>query len=171
MKLWGIIDIMSKKINLKQIILVVAILLLMVIFVVLLMDVFLNKMDYTSNEDINLSFVAVIVEVIFVFPYFVALIILLHGGYYALKSTPFSTAKCLHCISAGITLVSILSYELLYLGICFYDIFYDMYMSVDFRDAFFEIASLALLASIVLDIIGTILYKREQKRQLKSTDS
>ena len=114
---------MSKKINLKQIILVVAILLLMVIFVVLLMDVFLNKMDYTSNEDINLSFVAVIVEVIFVFPYFVALIILLHGGYYALKSTPFSTAKCLHCISAGITLVSILSYELLYLGICFYDIY------------------------------------------------
>jgi hypothetical protein len=38
-------------------------------------------------------------------------------------------------------------------------------------DTFFMIAGLALLASITFDIIGTILHKREQKRQLKSADS
>ena len=158
---------MSKKINLKQIILVVAILLLMVLSVVLLRDMFLNRIDYTSNEDINLGYVTVICGVIFVFPYFLALIMLLHSGYYSLKSTPFSKAKQMHYISSGITLVTILSYGLLYLVA----IFYDIYISMDFSEIFFQITSTALLTSFIFDIIGTILHKREQKRQIKSADS
>ena len=97
--------------------------------------------------------------------------VLLHSGYYALKSTPFSKAKCLHYISSGINLVTILSYVLICAGIIFQLIPKRIYLSLDVSDTFSLAACLASFVSIVLDIIGTILHKRNQKRQIESADS
>ena len=97
--------------------------------------------------------------------------ILLHSGLYSLKSTPFSKAKRMHYISFGIAWSIFLSYELLFI-MEFFSIISDdvMFFMLTF-DPFSLIVFWGVFASAILDIIGTILHKREQKHQLESADS
>ena len=172
---------MLKNMNRKQKRLFLTVLLLMVISVVALIAMFffaayLAVTDTTNTDDIFGSgayiFVAILIACHLI-PSFASFPVLLHSGLYALKSTPRSIAKCLHYISSGIALIIILSYGLGVVDDIFSFIFSwgtRPYMWV-LSDTFFMIAGLASFISIVLDIIGTILHKREQKRQLKSADS
>ena len=170
---------MSEKINFKQIILLIVVILLIIVSIVALIAMvlfmaYLAITDTTNTDDIFGSAAYILVAILIAchfIPYFVSLAVLLHSGYYALKSTPFSKAKRLHYISSGINLFIILSYGLVCAGIIFHVIPKEIYLSLDFSDTFFMIACLASFASIVLDIIGTILHKRDQKRQLESVDS
>lgn len=184
MKLGKIIDNMSKAKTSKQIISVIAkiilivfILLLMLISIVVMLNIFANiaydaYTDPDPGDDIFGNAVWIwfaIVVAFFVIPHFVSLVILLHSGLYSLQLTPFSKAKCLHYISFGIALIIILSYGLLY-GMSISHVIPDNLLW-DYFDVLFMVSYFSSFLSIILDIIGTILHKREQKRQLESTDS
>ena len=66
-------------------------------------------------------------------------------------------------------LIIVLSYGLLY-GASISHIIPNNFFG-DYFDILFMIAYFALFVSIILDIIGTILHKRDKKRQLESADS
>ena len=160
-----------------QIIFVVGILLLAIASTVVVLNIFVNiaygaYTDLDHGDDIFGNAVwgwFAIVMAVFVVPHFVSLLVLLHSGLYSLQLTPFSKAKCLHYISSGMALIIVLSYGLLY-GASISHIIPNNFFG-DYFDMLFMIAYFALFVSIILDIIGTILHKRDQKRQLESVDS
>ena len=168
--------------NRKQKIFLISVILLIVISVAALIGevfhlIYLSYTDKSNTDDIFGSAtygIVAIMLVFYLFPYFASFAVLLYSGLYSFKSATFEKAKHLHLISFRITLIIILSYGLLFvLIICpiLPEIVQRGANFILFYPPLFLIASLALLASIVLDIIGTILHKREQKRQLKSIDS
>ena len=156
-----------------QIILVVAIILLTVTSVNLLIEtirVLMEQRASNPNSD-SYRFFWEHMDILFpfmtLFPHLASLIVLLHSGLYSLKSTPFSKAKGLRCISFGIALIIILCYRMIvwrYLP-------NDIFSAWTCCEEFLATAYLVAFVNIVLDIIGTILYKRDKKRWLKSVDS
>ena len=170
---------MSKKVNLKQKIFLIFVILLIVISLFELNYMFLDiaHSEPNPNDDIfetPLNGLIVYFVLGYASPHFASLPVLLHSGLYSLQTEPFSKAKCLHSISFKITLILTLLYAFLFgLIICpiLPMVVKDVLNFIFFSTSLFLIASLALITSIVLDIIGTILYKRDKKRQLKSTDS
>ena len=187
LKPWGIIDNMSKAKNSKQIISVIAqiifvvgILLLAIASFVVLLNIFVNAVynDYITPDsdddifgpDFGRYWLAIGVVLLSI-PYFISLAVLLHSGLYSLKPTPFSKAKCLHCISSGLSLIIILPFIFLYVGMMSHSLSEKFLLSLPSGDALAMMLILVSFSSIVLDIIGTILHKRDQKRQLESVDS
>ena len=178
LKTWGIIDDMSERMNFKQSIFLIVVFLLILVSTVALIAMFLFAAFLaffgTSTDDIfggGGCILAAILIAGYLIPYFVSLTVLWHSGYNALKSTSFAKAKCLHYISSGINLVTILMYVLAFAGIISRSIPKEIYLSLDFSGTIFKIGCLTSFIGIVLDIIGTILHKRDKKRQLKSADS
>ncbi len=176
---------MLKNMNRKQKRFFLTVLLLMVISVVALIAMFLFAAylavtDTTNTDDIFGSgayILGIILIAGHLIPSFISFPVLLHSGLYALKSTPFSMAKCLHYISSGIALIIILSYGFGVVDNIYSFIFYFIfswgtrsYMWV-LSDTFFLITGFASFISIFFDVIGTILHKRNQKRQIESADS
>ena len=179
LKTRGIIDDMSERMNFKQSFFLIVVFLLILVSTVALIAMFLflaflAVIDTTHTDDIfgpAAYMIGAILIAGYLIPYFVSLTVLWHSGYNALKSTSFAKAKCLHYISSGINLVTILMYVLAFAGIISRSIPEEIYLSLDFSGTIFKIGCLTSFIGIVLDIIGTILYKRDKKRQLKSADS
>ena len=155
---------------------------LMAISIVVLIYIFFKMANSdTTQDDIfgaSAYGIAVTIVLFYAFPYFASLVTLLHSGLYSLKSIPFSKAKCLNCISSGLSLIIILSYILymglsyiLYMGMISLIILEEFLLSLFSGGALVIMLMLIFFLSIILDIIGTILHKREQKRQLESADS
>ena len=171
---------MFKNMNRKQKIFVIAILLLIVVSAMIFLSVFALAAynDYIapdSEDDIfgpdYGRYLLAIGLALFSIPYFTSLMILLHGGYYILKSTPFSIAKCVHCISSTISLSVISVYIWFCVGIVSGSFSEEFLVSMPSGDTLGMICLLVWGSIIFLDIIGTVLHKREKKRQLKSVDS
>ena len=171
---------MSKRINFKrvclviaQIILVVATILLTVTSVNLLIETIWVLMEQRANNPNSDSYrffwehMDILFPFMTLFPHLASLIVLLHSGLYSLKSTPFSKAKGLRCISFGIALIIILCYRMIVWRYLPNDIFSAWICCKEF----FATAYLVAFVNIALDIIGTVLHKLSQKRQLKSADS
>ncbi|MBO5969773.1 MAG: hypothetical protein J6S14_14875 [Clostridia bacterium] len=163
-----------------QIIFVVGILLLAIASFVVLLNIFVNAVynDYIapdSDDDIfgpdyGRYWLAIGVALLSI-PYFISLVVLLHSGLYSLKPTPFSKAKCLHYISSVLSLTIMLPFIFLYVGIISRTISEEFLLSLPSGDTLAMLLILAIFSSIALDIIGTVLHKRDKKRQLKSADS
>ena len=171
---------MFKNMNRKQKIFVIAILLLLAVSAIIFLSVFALAVynDYIappSEDDIfgpdfgrywlafGLAFFSI--------PYFTSLVVLLHGGHYILKSTPFSIAKFVHCISSAISLTVISVYIWFCLGIVTFSFSEEFLVSMPSGDTLGMICLLVWLSTIFLDVIGTVLHKRDKKRWLKSADS
>ena len=171
---------MFKNMNRKQKIFVIAILLLIVVSAIIFLSVFTLAAykDYIAPDsdddifgpDFGRYWLALGLA-LFSIPYFTALAVLLHGGYYILKSTPFSIAKCVHCVSSAISLTVISVYIWFCVGIVSCSFSEEFLLSLPSGDTLGMICLLVWSSIIFLDIIGTILHKRDKKRQLKSTDS
>ena len=109
----------------------------------------------------------------YTFPYTATLAVVIYNGLYSLKSTRFTIAKCLHYIAFGINLATILLYIFIY---AVWNEWLDflpkkVYHALCFSEPVFFSTLIALCVSIVLGTLGTILHKRDKKRQLKSADS
>ena len=159
--------IMSKRINLKQTIFLIAVLALIALSLLALNAEFLRIAHTESDDDIfgsGLHPLMVYFVLGYLLPYAVSLVVIIYNGLYSLKSTPFTKAKRLHCIAFGINLATILLYILMYVKENAQNL-----LSVSIP-IFFP-ALVAVCASIVIGSLGTRLHKREQKRQLKSADS
>ena len=106
-------------------------------------------------------------------PYAASLVVIIYNGLYSFKSTQFTIAKCLHYIAFGINLATILLYIFIY---AVWNEWLDflpksVYRSLCFSDPVLFSNFFAVCVSIVLGVLGTKLYKRDKKRQLKSADS
>ena len=171
---------MLKNMNRKQTIWAIAILLLMIVSAIIFLSVFALAVykDYIAPDsdddifgpDIGRYWLAMGLALLSI-PYFTAFAVLLHGGYYVLKSTPFSLAKCVHCISSAISLNIIVIYIWFCVGIVSRTISEEFLLSLPSGDTLGMILILVWGSIILLDIIGAILHKRDQKRQLESVDS
>ena len=158
---------MWKNMNCKQKIFLIASLLLIASFLLALNAEFLRIAHTESDDDIfgsGLDSFSIALVLSYTFPYAVTLAVVIYNGLYSFKSTPFTIAKCLHYIAFGINLATILLYIFKYVK---ENAQHWLFVS----ESIFSQALVAVCASIVIGSLGTILHKRDKKRQLESADS
>ncbi len=154
---------MFKNVNYKQRIWICTILLLIILSCIAFILIINNEMLYnSSNDDIWGSNMDFIIGLVFVFPYFFSLTILLHSGYICFTSTPFLGYRRWYCVAITLSLLTVLTFWVLII----HSNLSNSLVPLLIFERTFAISLLASCISLIFDLIGTKIYYKQIKDRL-----
>ena len=152
---------MFKNVNYKQRIWICTTLLLIILSCIAFIN---NEMQYNSNNDdiwgsTNMD---LMIGLVFAFPYFFSLTILLHSGYICFASTPFLGYRLWYCVAIILSLLTVLTFW----ALAIYSNLPNSFVSLLIFERTYAISLLTSCISLIFDLIGTKIFNKQLKDRL-----